>query len=86
MRKDGLIVYVMSATKKKINLIFINRNTQKCDIKTKGRIKQKEGYKMETELKAKQILDYCITYLKGNIGKKMYNEMLKEIEFMINTD
>lgn len=49
---------------------------------------------METKLTAKEILDYCISYLsnKDNLEiagfqkTKRYEEMLNEIEFMINTD
>jgi hypothetical protein len=49
---------------------------------------------MKTKLKAKEILDYCISYLSNFDGletkqfqkKKRYKDMIKEIEFMINTD
>ena len=44
---------------------------------------------METKLKAKEILDYCILELTGNFkikDKKKYKEMLKEIIFMLETD
>lgn len=50
---------------------------------------------MNDKLKAKEILDYCISYLTGSYSlkekdyknsKQLYNEMLKEIDFMINTD
>jgi len=49
---------------------------------------------METELKAKEILDYCIQYLsnKDNLEieefkkTKHYKEMLKEVGFLIDTD
>lgn len=49
---------------------------------------------METELIAKEILEYCFQYLKNpkNLKefedfkkKKLYKEMLKEIEFFIDT-
>lgn len=46
------------------------------------------------KLKAKEILDYCLEYLgtpeHTEIHEfqktKLYKDMLKEIEFMINTD
>lgn len=44
---------------------------------------------METELKAKEILEYCAMYLGDKNLKKVKNlrkEMIKEIEFMIDTD
>jgi len=48
---------------------------------------------METELKAQEILDYCMDYLgvdelcDDNFkDTKRYKEMVKEIEFMIDTD
>lgn len=52
---------------------------------------------IETKDKAKEILDYCIKYLSylnamdnkqiDNFHKtKKYKEMVKEIEFMIDTD
>lgn len=42
---------------------------------------------METKLKAKEILDYCIDYLVLiDIKPKIYKEMLKEIKFMLETN
>lgn len=43
---------------------------------------------METELKAKEILEYCIDYLNPNknISKKKEKEMVKEIAFLIDSD
>jgi len=49
---------------------------------------------MDTKIKAKDILDYCISYI-SNFDKietiqfqkkKRYKEMLKEIEFMIDNN
>ena len=48
---------------------------------------------MKTKQKAQEILDYCVSYLTPFDNKeiekfektKRYKEMLKEIEFMINT-
>lgn len=48
---------------------------------------------METEQQAEDMLEYCITYLTNKSGNEvkefrkteLYNEMLKEIEFMIDT-
>lgn len=48
--------------------------------------------KMNDEQKAKEILDYCIDYLRdGEFGfdkkeEKLYKEMIKEIKFMLTTD
>ena len=49
---------------------------------------------MEEKLKAEEILDYCISYLSNFDGletkefkeSRSYKEMLKEIEFMLDTD
>ena len=46
------------------------------------------------ELKAKEILDYCILYLTGSSElkendydnpRKLYKEMIKEIKFLLET-
>ena len=53
---------------------------------------------MDDELKAKEILDYCIDYLldggqvldaefpKNKKEVKLYKDMIKEIEFMLTTN
>lgn len=47
---------------------------------------------METEEKAKEILDYCMEYLgtykslKEMKKTELYKQMAKQIEFMIDTD
>lgn len=49
---------------------------------------------METKLKAKEILDYCLSALGINVNdnaflglkKQTYKNMLKEITFMIDND
>ena len=47
---------------------------------------------METKYKAEEILQYCMDYLgtyttdRKFKKTKLYKEMLKEIEFMIDTD
>ena len=47
---------------------------------------------METKLKATEILAYCMDYLGSYTSNeefrktKLYKEMLKEIEFLIDTD
>lgn len=44
---------------------------------------------MNTEQNAKEILDYCVNYLLGDMqlkDKKLEKAMLKEIKSMLETD
>jgi len=81
--------------KKYINkLKYLMIVCKKCHIKIHNERRNKN--KMESKLKAKEILDYCIEYLgtpnPENLEThefektKRYKEMAKEIEFMLDTD
>jgi hypothetical protein len=41
---------------------------------------------MENNLKAREILDYLLAATQVVIEKKQYEEMAKEIEYLIETD